>query len=715
MSELELYNLTQTGDEVQDYIDSIPVIDITGTQSGNTIAFGSNPYSAIDANNIAGCGSIIRLTVDSDIYLLPVTKKNSSTYTASVMIGAHNIVATITSSAASATIDSGIDDTPTADSDNLITSGAVAEVEELIQGSTTTVDSSQTTARSSYTQYFPIGRTLSSGTTYRIRLTFSGYRSSGTGTTIMSCKGSASTSGGGVDNLLTLMGDDKFNKTYEFNYTPTVNAKYIYVSHASGYSALGTEEVTIETLTTTSYDYITELRTASASHETSIDALDNAVFGNGRRLIASTDTKGGAGNTYAPMGAVLESGRTYRITLTTEGWASATLSKIQSATTNSGTGIVEDMSFASKATNKTQTIDYTPSTTNICMIYMTPPSTYIATGNEKVKIQVEEYIADDTTKGQAFVAEDATLAGDSTLYLPMVFARKNSIMSVALGSFTSIRFGNTGSYFSSVYLDIDATNIKVYRYLNSWSLETTLTHGLTIGTRNVVSIAQNDSGTMTITMFCDGVKYTTTLNYTTGGSPAVKNTGSANINVRLSYSPLDIDKEVWIVGDSYLSYDDSARWLYYPINDNKVGFLANNLSGGNYRTLMRSFRNVLRLGAPKVVIWCSGMNDGSDTSGAPNQIWLGFVQGFLTLAQTFGFTPILYCTPTVPSVANEQKCAWVRASGYRYLDASLAVGAQSDGTWLSGMLSNDNLHPTQKGARAIYAQALTDIPELMKK
>ena len=216
-------------------------------------------------------------------------------------------------------------------------------------------------------------------------------------------------------------------------------------------------------------------------------------------------------------------------------------------------------------------------------------------------------------------------------------------------------------------------------------------------------------------MTCDGVTYTNSVNYTTGGQVSVKNTGSSNINVRLSYSALDVDKDVWIIGDSYLSYDDSARWLYYPINDGKVGFLANNLSGGNYRTLMRSFRNVLRLGTPKVVIWCSGMNDGPDTSSAPNQLWLGFVQGFLTLAQTFGFTPILYCTPTVPSVANTQKCAWVRASGYRYLDAALAVGAQSDGTWLSGMLSNDNLHPTQKGARAIYAQALTDIPELMKK
>jgi hypothetical protein len=121
------YDLTQTGDEVQAYIDSIPVIDVTGTQSGSTIAFGSNPYTQIDANYTADCGSVIRLTVGSDIYLMPVTKKNSSTYTASVMIGAHNIVATITSSSASAVIDSGVSSSVTPGSNDVVTGAAVAE------------------------------------------------------------------------------------------------------------------------------------------------------------------------------------------------------------------------------------------------------------------------------------------------------------------------------------------------------------------------------------------------------------------------------------------------------------------------------------------------------------------------------------------------------------------------------------------------------------
>lgn len=121
------YNLTQTGDEVQAYIDSIPVIDVTGTLSGSNIVFATNPYSQIAANYAADCGSIVRLTVGTAVYLLRVTKYDGTNYTAAEMSGAHNVVATIGASSASATIDAGIDATPTQGSDNLVKSGGVYE------------------------------------------------------------------------------------------------------------------------------------------------------------------------------------------------------------------------------------------------------------------------------------------------------------------------------------------------------------------------------------------------------------------------------------------------------------------------------------------------------------------------------------------------------------------------------------------------------------
>ena len=78
------YNLTQTGDEVQAYIDSIPVIDVTGTLSGSNIVFATNPYTQIAANYAADCGSIVRLTVAGDVYVIRITGYDSTYYTGSV-------------------------------------------------------------------------------------------------------------------------------------------------------------------------------------------------------------------------------------------------------------------------------------------------------------------------------------------------------------------------------------------------------------------------------------------------------------------------------------------------------------------------------------------------------------------------------------------------------------------------------------------------------
>lgn len=78
------YNLTQTGEEVQAYIDSIPVIDVTGTLSSSNIVFATNPYTQIAANYAADCGSVIRLNVAGDVYVIRITGYDSTYYTGSV-------------------------------------------------------------------------------------------------------------------------------------------------------------------------------------------------------------------------------------------------------------------------------------------------------------------------------------------------------------------------------------------------------------------------------------------------------------------------------------------------------------------------------------------------------------------------------------------------------------------------------------------------------
>ena len=40
------------------------------------------------------------------------------------------------------------------------------------------------------------------------------------------------------------------------------------------------------------------------------------------------------------------------------------------------------------------------------------------------------------------------------------------------------------------------------------------------------------------------------------------------------------------------------------------------------------------------------------------------------------------------------------------------VGAAANGTWYTGMLDEDNVHPTEAGAIALYHRAIADCPEL---
>ena len=76
---------------------------------------------------------------------------------------------------------------------------------------------------------------------------------------------------------------------------------------------------------------------------------------------------------------------------------------------------------------------------------------------------------------------------------------------------------------------------------------------------------------------------------------------------------------------------------------------------------------------------------------------------------------VLATIPTVPTINNEYKNDYVRNSGYRYIDFANAVGAQADGTWFSGMLSDDGIHPTDNGAKALFGEAIIDLPELTIK
>ena len=200
----------------------------------------------------------------------------------------------------------------------------------------------------------------------------------------------------------------------------------------------------------------------------------------------------------------------------------------------------------------------------------------------------------------------------------------------------------------------------------------------------------------------------------------VLNQGADSVDVSLSFFARHICANIWIFGDSYLSYNDPARWLYYMINWGFDNFLLNAQGGENSAQNLTDFQNLLLTGArPSYVVWCSGMNDGADetTYNMPSFKYSDNTNKMLELCEQYGITPILATIPTIPSASHALLNDWVRNSRHRYIDFAAAVEETGTTYWKNhgeenAMLSSDNVHPTTYGAKALAAQAMADFPEI---
>ena len=172
---------------------------------------------------------------------------------------------------------------------------------------------------------------------------------------------------------------------------------------------------------------------------------------------------------------------------------------------------------------------------------------------------------------------------------------------------------------------------------------------------------------------------------------------------------------MWVFGDSYVGLNNVARWATQLRN---AGFadnvLFNGYAGEASSAAVTALTNALgHYGHPKTLVWCLGMNDGADSGGTPSTNYKNGITLVESLCAEYGIELIRATIPTVPGQSNEGKNAYVRASGDRYIDFAAAVGASASGVWYTGMLSNDNVHPSEAGAIALYHRAIADCPELM--
>lgn len=280
-------------------------------------------------------------------------------------------------------------------------------------------------------------------------------------------------------------------------------------------------------------------------------------------------------------------------------------------------------------------------------------------------------------------------------------------------SFVLLTIGHGYSEYGGVYMKIDSANITVYSHTGSQFQQ--FAHGLTLTDFIAVSIKVSDTygARATVTVETNGGIYSTSnvIFFGCNGSVFFE-TSTRMTDVKFTYSIMDLRKDVYVFGDSYISLADNMKWPYYAITNEDNNMLLCGFGGAGAEDEIVSFRNIMNLYNPKYVCWFLGMNNPD--SGAVNANWKACTEEVIAYCESNDIEVILATIPNTPLMDNTYKNAYVKASGHRYVDFARAVGAESIGSsWYTDMLSNDNVHPAEAGAKALWLRMLLDCPEII--
>lgn len=293
--------------------------------------------------------------------------------------------------------------------------------------------------------------------------------------------------------------------------------------------------------------------------------------------------------------------------------------------------------------------------------------------------------------------------------------RKNSriAFSASFSTFTSLKIGlQVYGGTEQNKLEIDTTKVTAYNYNGD---TTEYTHGLTITNNIQILLEIGFAMNCNLTLVSNGQTFT---------QSNIRWDGKYNTypfvycqtdltDVVLSWTSKDMNKSIWMFGDSYFGYTN--HWAYHL---NQSGYIDNcmmdSYPGKGSADAIKALKTYLQYAVPQKVVWCMGMNDGSDTDETtPSSNWQTAFDELITLSNAFGFDIVVATIPTVPEIYHVGQNYAARNSGYRVIDFAAAVGANADGNWFSDMLSTDNVHPTATGAKALYMRFIADFPEIM--
>jgi hypothetical protein len=285
----------------------------------------------------------------------------------------------------------------------------------------------------------------------------------------------------------------------------------------------------------------------------------------------------------------------------------------------------------------------------------------------------------------------------------------NIFFSGNIVNFDTLIIGKGNKRYLSSYILINRDSIFFNKITSG---ETTISYKHNLSLNNNLSISIDRKVDSTIVTFIneeDTLKITS--DFVGMNNPFIRSYGSVIDVNKFEFTCNDYNDNVYIFGDSYVNCNNPNRWPYYLYN-NDYKFLCDGLPGGNSIDSYDFISSAFSVHKPKYLIWCLGMNDGSDRLGISPK-WKYYVKKVMDLCSKNNVSLILATIPSVPIVDNTSKNKFIKESGYRYIDFDKAV-SDGNGNWIKGMLSNDEVHPSEMGAKKMAEEFLKSFPEIKK-
>ncbi len=312
-------------------------------------------------------------------------------------------------------------------------------------------------------------------------------------------------------------------------------------------------------------------------------------------------------------------------------------------------------------------------------------------------------------------AENVRVPVKDTLTLPVCHVDREVDLEFTLdGRVGTVALGRGYGRYNGGWIRLTEDSMWVLSYHSKEELKAAFAHRLLLEGKTRIVMHTDLDSTSIVLENASGTFSTPNLAFVFQGKPFVHNiSAEEDLLSFVSLSSPTLNEDLWLFGDSYLSCTTDYRWLYYPYHMGGKNWMAEHLSGGGSRELLDCLKEDLKLRRPKIAVWTLGMNDGTDSKDGIPQVWTECVQAFIGLCRENDIEPVLATIPTVPGRNHEQKNAFVRSSGLRFIDFAEAVGADASGNWLPGLIYQDNVHPNQQGAKTLADRAMKDLPELL--